>query len=291
MYLYSMTRDFVNDYANFQEKRVYMYAILFPNLNPVAISLGYVDIYWYSLAYIVGILCGAHLLQKRLPKSGIHLSSHAIENIIIYVVAGIIIGGRLGYVLLYHPEYFWQDIPMVFKVWSGGMSFHGGALGLTVAMGVFCKRYNIEFLRFMDQLVCIAPIGLFLGRIANFVNQELYGRVTDVPWAIIFPNGGYLPRHPSQLYEALLEGILLFIILHIMRNLPKVYNCIGVLSGSFLALYAVMRIFVEIYREPDIHLGYWLGYFTAGQIYSLPFLLIGILLICYAIVTPKVKRG
>ena len=204
------------------------------------------------------------------------------EDLLVYVTAGIILGGRLGYVFFYSPSFFFQNPMEIFMIWRGGMSFHGGFLGVIVAAFVFASRNNIQTLYLADILACVAPIGLFFGRIANFINSELYGRVTDAPWGIIFPNGGPLPRHPSQLYEAFLEGLILFIILTTTNYTTKARFFPGTLLGLFFLGYGIFRSFVELFREPDSHIGFIFNNITMGQILSVPMIFIGILFLYMA---------
>ena len=204
------------------------------------------------------------------------------EDLLVYVTAGIILGGRLGYVFFYSPSFFFQNPMEIFMIWRGGMSFHGGFLGVIVAAFVFASRNNIHTLYLADILACVAPIGLFFGRIANFINSELYGRVTDAPWGIIFPNGGSLPRHPSQLYEAFLEGLVLFIVLITANYMTKARFFPGTLLGLFLLGYGIFRSFVELFREPDSHIGFIFNNITMGQILSVPMIFIGILFLYMA---------
>lgn len=253
----------------------------FPAFDPVAIHLGPLAIRWYALAYIAGILLGwqcIKILQKRFPLNA--LTPQALDDMVTWAVLGIILGGRLGYVLFYKPGMYWDNPLQALKIWEGGMSFHGGMLGVIVAFWVFARKYGIGFLALIDRVSCVAPIGLLLGRIANFINGELFGRVTDVPWGIIFPFGGPLPRHPSQLYEAALEGLLLFIILFTLALRTRILEIPGRLSGLFLLGYGLARITAECFREPDAQLGFLLEHVTMGQLLSVPMVLGGIYLIC-----------
>ncbi len=204
------------------------------------------------------------------------------DDFMSWAVLGIILGGRLGYVLFYKPAYYLQNPVEIVYVWQGGMSFHGGLLGLVVAVLVFSHRRGFPMLALGDLVAAAAPIGLFFGRIANFINGELFGRVTDVPWAVAFPHGGALPRHPSQLYEAFLEGIALFAVLAVLAHLPGMTRRTGLLTGVFFLGYGVSRTVVELFREPDAHLGFIVGTLTMGQILSMPMILIGIYLIVRA---------
>ncbi len=243
------------------------FAIPYPAIDPVLIEFGPFVIRWYALAYIVGLIIGWRwclMLAKRPP---LVVSPLAVDDFLVWATLGVVLGGRLGYVLFYKPDYY------------GGMSFHGGALGVIVAIALFCRQRRINFFAFGDIIVCAAPIGLFFGRIANFINSELWGRVTDVPWAMVFPNGGPLPRHPSQLYEAVLEGIVLFIIVNGLERFTGIRERPGALSGVFLIGYGVARIVAELFREPDAFLGFLAFGLTMGQLLSLPFLLVGLVLL------------
>ena len=251
-----------------------MNAIVFPQISPVAISIFGFHIYWYALAYIFGILGGVNLL-KRLNKANKIFSNTALDDSIIYIMIGILIGGRVGYVLFYDFAECLSDPIRIFMFRKGGMSFHGGMLGLAFGFWLLCKKYKINFKQSLDMVCCVAPIGFFLGRLANFVNAELYGRITDVPWGVTFPHSGPLPRHPSQLYEAFFEGIVLFIIMQILYYKTKLIKLPGALCGIFLILYALMRMIIENFREPDVQLGFFLESVTMGQILSLPMILLG----------------
>ena len=255
----------------------------FPTIDPIAFQIGPMIVRWYALAYIAGLLLGWRfciILAKRGP---IDVDPKKFEDLLVYVTAGIILGGRLGYVFFYSPSFFLQNPMEIFMIWRGGMSFHGGFLGVIVAAFVFASRNNIHTLYLADILACVAPIGLFFGRIANFINSELYGRVTDAPWGIIFPNGGSLPRHPSQLYEAFLEGLVLFIVLITANYMTKARFFPGTLLGLFLLGYGIFRSFVELFREPDSHIGFIFNNITMGQILSVPMIFIGILFLYIAL--------
>ncbi|MEQ8193529.1 MAG: prolipoprotein diacylglyceryl transferase, partial [Rhodospirillales bacterium] len=201
---------------------------------------------------------------------------------LIWATFGIILGGRLGFVVFYMPQYYFENPLAIFQVWKGGMSFHGGLIGIIVASVLFVRRRKISFLAFTDLVACAGPIGLFLGRLANFVNGELFGRVTDVPWAMVFPHGGPLPRHPSQLYEAVLEGVVLFLVLFVLRQKESIRRRVGMLSGVFLIGYAAARSIGELFRQPDPQIGLLLGGTTWGQWLSLPMALFGLYLILRA---------
>jgi phosphatidylglycerol:prolipoprotein diacylglycerol transferase len=259
-------------------------AIAFPVFDPVAISLGPIAIRWYALAYICGIVLGwiyarSLLKNEKLWGGPAPISLTQLDDFILWVTIGIIVGGRTGYVLFYNLPFFMQNPAAIFKLWEGGMSFHGGFLGCVVAVMWFARRNGIPILSLGDITTAVAPIGLLLGRVANFINSELWGRVTDdsVPWAVIFPNGGPLPRHPSQLYEAFLEGIVLFIVLAVMVRMGALKRP-GLILGSFILIYALARITGELFREPDPQLGFlWRG-LTMGMLLSVPMIFAGIIL-------------
>ena len=261
-------------------------ALPFPNFDPVLISIGPIAIRWYALAYVLGILLGWWLARRVAADapawggtSPIRLVD--VDDVIVWAALGIVLGGRLGYVLFYQPAYFASQPLEVLVLWRGGMSFHGGFLGTVLALILFARWRHIPVLSMLDLAAIVTPIGLFLGRLANFVNGELWGRVTDVPWAVVFPHAGLQPRHPSQLYEAGLEGILLFaVLLFAMRRGALARP--GLIGGLFVAGYGLTRVFGELFREPDAHLGYLAGGLTMGMLLSLPMILIGAAAIVHA---------
>lgn len=255
--------------------------IPFPEIDPIAVQLGPLAIRWYALAYVAGILLGWRYML-HLVKWYPAIQRRDIDDFVLWVTLGIILGGRLGYVLFYRPsEYIANPIEILF-VWQGGMSFHGGLLGVAVVSALFAWLRGIRILVLADLVACAAPIGIFFGRIANFINGELFGRATDVPWAMVFPAGGPQPRHPSQLYEAALEGLLLFLLLALLVRSPGIRTRPGFLAGVFLVGYGGARAFVEIFREPDAFLGLLPGGITMGQALSLPMILLGVLLLLSA---------
>jgi phosphatidylglycerol:prolipoprotein diacylglycerol transferase len=256
-----------------------MYAIAFPAIDPIAIELGPVVIRWYSLAYIVGIVLGWQYAMRLTKLTDGKIDRLHIDDFVVWATLGVIFGGRLGYVLFYRPGYFFDNPLKILQMWEGGMSFHGGALGVLTAILIYCGRRRISRLSFIDLICAAAPIGLFFGRIANFINGELFGRATDVPWAMVFPRGGPAPRHPSQLYEAALEGFVLFIILAALIYGFNALRRPGLIAGAYLTGYGVARFTVEYVREPDAHLGTLLGVATMGQFLSLPLIAIGLWLI------------
>ncbi|AFC70531.1 prolipoprotein diacylglyceryl transferase [Rickettsia australis] len=252
----------------------------FPNINPIIFSLGPLAISWYSLSYVVGILLGWFYANKIIEKFKPKITKKNLEDFITYAVIGIIVGGRLGFVLLYNPSRYFLHLIDILKTYEGGMSFHGGALGVIIAAYLFCRKYKVNFLSLTDIIATVVPIGLFLGRTANFINGELYGRITNSSFGMIFPNSDLMPRHPSQLYEAFFEGLVLFCILAYATFKHKTLKNYGLNSGLFLTFYALFRIAIEIFREPDIQIGFILDNLTMGQILSVPMLLLGSYLIC-----------
>ena len=258
------------------------FVIPYPAIDPVFLQFGPVAIRWYSLAYIAGILLAWRYmlaLAKHPPQPA---GAADIDDFMVWAILGVVLGGRLGYVIFYKPEFYLDNPLAILQVWRGGMSFHGGMLGVLVAGTIFARRRSIGTLPFADLLACAAPIGLFLGRLANFINGELIGRVTDVPWAMVFPGAGDAPRHPSQLYEAALEGLGLFVLLFVLWRMEGVRRRAGLLTGVFLSVYALARAFAELFRQPDVHIGFLLGGTTMGQWLSAPMLAIGVYLILSA---------
>ncbi|MEX1148359.1 MAG: prolipoprotein diacylglyceryl transferase, partial [Sphingomonadales bacterium] len=253
--------------------------LTYPDIDPVIVEWGWVALRWYSMAYIVGLVMGWAYMRVLIRGPNPVCTRHDVDDFVLWAMAGVIVGGRLGYVLFYNPGYFASYPGDIFRIWDGGMSFHGGLAGVAIAMILFARKRGIALFRFTDRIACVAPIGLLLGRIANFINGELYGRPADVPWAMVFPAGGPLPRHPSQLYEAALEGLVLLAVLSALFFLTRIREKPGVLSGIFLLGYAAARAFVELFREPDAHLGtLWAG-LTMGQWLSVPMILLGLYLV------------
>ena len=244
------------------------------NFDPVAIEIFSLEIRWYSLAYIFGILFG-WILSKKLFIQNIEIKNK-FDDYLTYLIIGIILGGRIGYILIYNLSFYINNPLDIFKIWQGGMSFHGGLIGVILASIIFAKKHNQNSFLYLDIVAIVAPIGIFFGRIANFINSELYGTITNVSWAVTFIQVDNLPRHPSQLYEAILEGLFLFLILIYFRN--KFLNNPGVISGLFLIFYSIFRFFVEFYRVPDEQLGYIFLNLTMGQIVSFIFILLGLIL-------------
>ena len=254
----------------------------FPQIDPVAIQLGPLAIRWYALAYIIGILLAWRILVLQVKRTTAPFTNQQLDQLLNLSLFGIIIGGRLGYVCFYNPAYFFNNPVEIIKIWEGGMSFHGGFLGVICAVLIVSRRQKISVSAISDRVASVAPIGLFFGRMANFINAELYGRTTELPIGIIFPNAGPLPRHPSQLYEAGLEGILLGIIMFISAR-RGAYAKPFYLTGIFACGYGLSRWLVEYAREPDAHIGYLIDFgqlsLTMGQLLSLPMIVIGIYLI------------
>ena len=271
-----------------------LFAMPFPAIDPVAIAIGPLAIRWYALAYIAGLLIGWRYclaLADRTPRpmpapaagqgAGRRVERRDIDDFLVWATLGVVLGGRIGYVLFYKPGYYILHPLEALFLWHGGMSFHGGAIGVTTAIVLFTRSRAIPVFEFGDIICAAIPIGLFFGRIANFINGELFGRVTDVPWAMVFPAGGSAPRHPSQLYEAGCEGILLFVVLFVAERYG-VRRYPGILSGLFLAGYAVARMSGELFRQPDVQLGFLIFGTTMGQLLSIPLLIAGIVVIAWA---------
>jgi phosphatidylglycerol:prolipoprotein diacylglycerol transferase len=256
-----------------------MYALPFPAIDPVLIEIGPLAIRWYALAYIVGLLLGWAYVRAFVAKPPKAMSARDVDDLLVWATLGVILGGRIGYVLFYNFDVYSHDPLAIFRVWEGGMAFHGGLCGVILALWLFARSRHLSFFAVGDAVAVATPIGLFLGRLANFVNGELFGRVTDVPWAFVFPRGGPLPRHPSQLYEAFLEGVVLFVVLWLLSRNERIRAKPGVLGGVFLIGYALSRIIVEFVREPDVQVGFLIGGATMGQLLSLPILVAGLYLV------------
>ena len=255
------------------------------NFDPVLVDLGLFQIRWYSIAYILGIILGWVYATKIIKKTqnNTHnfepIKKSDFDDLLIYLVIGIVLGGRIGYVAFYNLEYYSQNFFEIFKIWEGGMSFHGGLLGVIVAIFIFSKNKNASFFKYADLVACVAPIGIFLGRIANFINGELFGKISTLPWAVIFPNGGNIARHPSQIYEAILEGIVLFVLINFLALKKNLIIRTGYISSFFLISYSIFRIFSENFREPDKHLGYIFNYLSMGTLLSILTLTAGFIII------------
>ena len=251
----------------------------FPVIDPVAFSLGPLSVRWYALAYMAGLILGWYLLRRRITSGRSSLSPAQLDMLLNLSVVGILLGGRLGYVLFYQPQYYAAYPAEILKIWQGGMSFHGGFLGVCIIILLTARLYRLDWRDIGDDVAYVAPVGLFFGRVANFINAELYGRVTDSPFGIIFPGAGPLPRHPSQLYEAALEGVVLFILLALIQHRYRATRP-GLLMAVFFAGYGLARFVIEFVREPDAHLGFIIDgamiQLSMGQLLSLPMLLIGL---------------
>lgn len=261
--------------------------ISYPMINPVAIQIGPIAIYWYGIFYLLAFTLCWGMLTFRLKKptfSG-SFTLEQLSDIVFYAAIGVIAGGRLGYIFFYNLDAFLADPWVLFQVWKGGMSFHGGLIGVMVALWICAIRQHKRFLALTDLVAPVVPIGLGLGRIANFINGELWGRETDLPWGMVFPNAGDIPRHPSQLYESSLEGVVLFVLLWIYSSKSRP---VGSISGLFLIAYGLFRFFLEFFREPDIQIGFvaW-GWMTKGQLLSIPMIFFGIGLLTCAYMRKK----
>ena len=268
----------------------------FPAIDPVLISIGPLAVRWYALAYIVGIIAGwfyarTLIASKRLWGGSAPLTIIDFDDFVIWITLGIILGGRIGYVLFYNFGHFATHPFEIFGLWNGGMSFHGGFIGCGVAIVLFALRRGVPMLSLSDVVTAVAPIGLFLGRLANFINGELWGRPSDVWWAMVFPNGGPLPRHPSQLYEATLEGLVLFVVLAALVWRGD-FKRPGLVTGAFAIGYGVARIICELFREPDAQLGFLWGGLTMGMLLCVPLILVGVALLALALRRePIAKNG
>jgi phosphatidylglycerol:prolipoprotein diacylglycerol transferase len=258
-------------------------AIPFPNIDPVFLRLGPLQFRWYGLMYLLGLTAAYFVIKARSQATPYPMTRDQIYDMVVYAAVGIFAGGRIGYTLFYNFSYYSQNPLKILAVWEGGMSFHGGLLGTIVALWLFSKRRGIPALTIADLAAGATPIGLGFGRLGNFINGELYGRATDVDWCMVFPTGGPDCRHPSQLYEAALEGGLLFVVLAVIsrfRTPP------GTVFWSFLIGYGLCRMFVEFFREPDMHLGFVLGPFSMGQLLSFPMVLIGAFMLAWGFRQP-----
>jgi phosphatidylglycerol:prolipoprotein diacylglycerol transferase len=247
--------------------------MVLPHIDPVFFHLGPLEFRWYGLMYIIGFVAAYFIILAGVKRKKIGWSKEDVGDFVFFVAMGVILGGRTGYVVFYNLSYYMDHPLRIFAVWEGGMSFHGGFIGAVLAGFLFLRKRRIGFFPMADIVAPTIPIGLGLGRIGNFINGELYGRVTDIPWGMVFPNGGALPRHPSQLYEAILEGPVMYLALWLLGRKEKPA---GVVFWAFIALYGLFRFFVEFFREPDQQLGYILGTFSMGQLLSFPMFLLGV---------------
>lgn len=252
--------------------------LMYPSIDPVAFHIGSWPVYWYGLAYLVGLLLAWILMSYRSRRNGF-FTQEEVSDVLFYSALGIILGGRLGYMLFYDWPVFIRDPLTILQTWKGGMSFHGGLLGVILALAWLSHRLKRSIFELTDLVAPMVPMGLGLGRLGNFVNEELLGRVTTQAWGMVFPHGGPLPRHPSQLYEAFLEGFVLFLILWFYSSKPKPK---GAVSGLFLLGYGLFRFFLEFFREPDVQIGFYWNTFTQGQLLSLPMILIGVIMLIWA---------
>ncbi|WP_224982674.1 prolipoprotein diacylglyceryl transferase [Geomonas agri] len=257
--------------------------MIFPNIDPVFLRLGPLEFRWYGLMYICGFVAAYFIILSGVKRKGLPLNRDQVADLIFTVAVGVILGGRLGYILFYNFAFYLAHPLKLFAVWEGGMSFHGGLIGALLASIYYVRKFKLGFYSLADLGFLAAPVGLGFGRIGNFINGELYGRVTDLPWGIVFPGGGPLPRHPSQLYEAFLEGPLMFLILY---QVSKRVRCDGAVVWSFIALYGLFRFLVEFVRQPDEQLGFVVGGFSMGQMLSLPMFLLGVAMVVY-----RCRRG
>lgn len=250
--------------------------IPFPHIDPVLVRIGPIAVHWYGIAYVIAFVGAALVAHDLIRRWKLPLTADDLVEIVLAAVIGVIVGARLGYVLFYGGSAYWRHPLEMFAIWDGGMSFHGGLVGILIAGWVESRRKPVTFLRLCDMGAVGAPIGIFFGRLANFVNGELWGRPTTLPWGVVFPGAGPLPRHPSQLYEALMEGAVLFTVMLLLarRKRPD-----GEITGWFMVLYGVFRIGIEFLRQPDVQLGFILGPFTMGQLLSVPIVVLGIWLL------------
>lgn len=253
----------------------------FPAIDPVIFSLGPLQVRWYGLMYVLGFAASYYLVRRQIIDNNYTKLGEQFENLNLVLILSVILGGRLGYVLFYNIHYYTENPLHILATWEGGMSFHGACLTLIVTGWLFCRSKNLSFWKTADMYVVTIPIGLGLGRIGNFINGELFGRTTDLPWGVIFPGGGPTPRHPSQLYEALLEGVVLFLLLWIFRTKTSSKSTTwphGTMLALFLAGYGVFRFIIEFFREPDPQIGFLLGHFTMGQFLSSLMIMAGFVL-------------
>jgi phosphatidylglycerol:prolipoprotein diacylglycerol transferase len=259
----------------------------FPVIDPIIFSIGPIALRWYGTMYLIGFVAAMFMANKAADNSKGLWTRDQVSDLLFYSFLGVILGGRVGYVLFYQFDYFIADPLYLLKIWEGGMSFHGGLLGVILAIFIFAKKTNKSFLTVGDFVAPLVPIGLGMGRLGNFINAELWGRQTDVPWAMVFPTDPLgLPRHPSQLYEFFLEGVVLFIILYVICRKPR---SLGLAAGTFLIGYGVFRSIVEFFREPDAHLGLYFSFISKGQILSIPMILIGLFIIYYGYLQQQKK--
>jgi phosphatidylglycerol:prolipoprotein diacylglycerol transferase len=254
--------------------------LTYPDIDPIAVSLGPLKVHWYGIMYLIGFAAAWWLGKRRAARPGSPLTPEQVADMIFYGALGVVVGGRAGYVLFYNFEQFLQDPLWLFAVWEGGMSFHGGLIGVIVTMLLYARKLGVRFFALADFVAPLVPIGLGAGRLGNFIGGELWGRVTDLPWGMVFPHAGDLPRHPSQLYQLALEGVALFVILWLYSAKPRPTMAV---SGLFLICYGIFRFMVEFVRQPDAHLNFVaLDWVTMGQLLSLPMVAAGVLLFLLA---------
>ncbi|TLU61463.1 prolipoprotein diacylglyceryl transferase [Thalassotalea litorea] len=263
-------------------------AIQFPEIDPIIFSIGPVALRWYGMMYLIGFILALVIANKAADRSRGLWTRDQVGDLLFYGFLGVIIGGRVGYVLFYQWQHFISDPLYLFEIWKGGMSFHGGLIGVLVAIAFFARKEHKSFLEVGDFVAPLVPLGLAAGRIGNFINSELWGRETDVPWAMVFPNDPeQVPRHPSQLYEFFLEGVVLFAIIYLVCKKPRPT---GLASGLFLAGYGLFRMFIEFFREPDAHLGLLVSMLSMGQLLSLPMVIVGIGLIVWSLTKSSIPE-
>jgi len=250
--------------------------LIHPSIDPVIVSFGVIQIRWYGIAYVLGFLLGIYLIKQINQGYQKRIKNKQIDDFFIWSVIGVILGGRIGYVLFYQTATILTDPINILFIWKGGMSFHGGLIGIIISIFLFSKKYSIDFFQLSDLVSSVAPVGLFFGRLANFINVELYGRVTDFPLAMIYPSIDQAPRHPSQLYEAFFEGVVLFIILRHCNKKNYSQNNFGFITSLFLILYGIFRFLIEFLREPDAHIGLIFNSITMGQLLSIPLIILGV---------------
>ena len=264
--------------------------IPYPHISPEIFRLGPFSVRWYGLMYLVGYVVGYRIMRARIKRGLVPMTERDLDAFIVYLAAGMLIGARLMYAIAYQPDHYLQDPLELVRIWHGGLSFHGALIGLTAACGIFARVHRIPFLRLADTLALAGTPGLFFGRLGNFINGELYGRVTHVPWAMVFPADPlHLPRHPSQLYEAIAEGIILFLVLRALerRSMARKWYRPGLVAAAFLIGYGVIRFLLEFTRQPDSQLGFVLGPFSLGQLFSATMLIAGCALLAFVLSRPR----
>jgi phosphatidylglycerol:prolipoprotein diacylglycerol transferase len=265
-----------------------LFALPFPAIDPVLVQLGPFAVRWYALAYIAGILLGWWYMRALVRDGRLWATAQPrpsladVDDVVLWATLGIVLGGRLGYVMFYNPLHFLQNPAEILVLWEGGMSFHGGFLGVVAAVALFSWRRRVPLGSLSDIVAVSTPFGLFFGRLANFINDELWGRVTTVPWAFVFPKGGPEPRHPSQLYEAALEGVVLFLVLRLLTHRFGMLRRPWFATGAFVAGYGLARTTAEFFRMPDAHIGFFAGWLTMGMLLSVPMILVGAALMAWA---------